>query len=66
MPINGLFYDRKEKIYLTELEEKVVNYEFLKAAINRQMMRCTNKEHYKAGIFISDGGKLETITDIIK
>ena len=51
---------------MTELEEKVVNYDFLKAAINRQMMRCMNKEHYKAGIFISDGGKLGTVTDIIK
>lgn len=51
---------------MTELEEKVVNYQFLKAAINRQMMRCTNKGHYQAGIFISDGGKLETVTDIIK
>lgn len=51
---------------MTEAEQKVVNNEFLKSAIKRQMMRCASKERYRSGIFIVDENKKKLLDDIIK
>lgn len=50
---------------MTEVEQRNINREFFKSAIKRQMMRCTTKEHYKAGVFTMDT-KMSIVTDIVK
>ena len=50
---------------MTELEQLNINREFFKAAIKRQIMRCIEKDYYKAGVFTLDN-KTTIVTDIVK
>ena len=52
--------------YLEEKRDRLIQYDFMKSAIKRQIMNCINIEHYNAGIYVVTKQKINNITDTIK
>ena len=48
--------------YLEEKRDRLIQYDFMKSAIKRQIMNCFNNEHYNAGIYVVTKQKINNMS----